>query len=427
MRLRTIITGLLTLIVSSVTATYAQGVFTQTVTALSTNCNATCSVLDVNALSNNPAAIVFITPSGGTANPHLVGAYYMYLNKWSIFNLDGAAIAVGAKFTVEYSNPDANHFLYVVPQRVSPKDTAYIDHAGLNGNPGAHIRVIPHITSTIGNQWNRDAVKAAYDGAAAKWFLVNINGTPVPPDSAYNIVVSDEPVITNPHVNNPINTNPQTPVSTAVCNCVIPTSLPPNGTAGGDLDGSYPAPRVIALQGKPLSSEQPKLGQILKWSIAGWVPADESAPPPTPKPSVVYFTQTSDARLKTPNVDTATIPGLNDQTFTLTQNSRVVFNTVIRAQNEGTDDILNSNPVHAWVLVEILNASGGVISWATAETTMVMFSFQNINSIGIGVLPAGTYHTRVSINRYSGGSKVGVYPTTAGFQGGQMIIQIFPD
>ncbi len=86
-------------------ASQAQQQFTQIVTTQNRNCNSVCSVLDIPALANNTAAIILATPvttNGVNPNPHPFDAYYMYLNKWSIHNLDGTAIGVGALFKVEY-------------------------------------------------------------------------------------------------------------------------------------------------------------------------------------------------------------------------------------------------------------------------------------------------------------------------------------
>jgi len=64
--------------------------------------------------------------------------------------------------------------------------------------------------------------------------------------------------------------------STKLAAGVIPTSLPPNGTAGGDLNGSYPNPTLNKIQGVNVTATGATTGQVLKFDGASWVPGTDN-------------------------------------------------------------------------------------------------------------------------------------------------------
>jgi hypothetical protein len=99
-------------------------------------------------------------------------------------------------------------------------------------------------------------------------------------ETAYNIVIDSSGVTTtelkklpDPNPKSPTKMPTDNETTNTACNC--PSTLPPNGNAGGDLSGAYPDPTVQKLNGKPLSNTAPKVGDTLRWNGTAWEPGAE--------------------------------------------------------------------------------------------------------------------------------------------------------
>jgi hypothetical protein len=88
-------------------------------------------------------------------------------------------------------------------------------------------------------------------------------------------------------------------------------SLPPGGTATGDLDGNYPAPSVAKLKGVNLSATAPASGEVLTFDGTSWAPA---AVPGLTLPYVKTVNEATKALSITNDGDGIPIEGLNNST-----------------------------------------------------------------------------------------------------------------
>jgi hypothetical protein len=280
------IAGLVLLIALGTSASYAQQQFTHTVTAANRNCNTVCSVLDIPELNNNPAAVIFVTPVGNARdlNPHPIGAYYMYLKKWSIFNLDGVGISEGAKYKVEYfANSGPDRFVYTVPRQVHLSDIPYIDREGLNGNPNAQVRLFPTSSPTHGALYNRDDVKAEYDSKVGKWYVANVNGKPVPWEAVYNVSVSPGGIASN------ASPGPGNPGRDGKIPGQIPA--PPNAVPASQA-GTPSVTKIVP----PALTNPPGLKGPLPLATPRWTLREELPPSIAPNSEILLFIHGMDSR-----------------------------------------------------------------------------------------------------------------------------------
>ena len=102
----------------------------------------------------------------------------------------------------------------------------------------------------------------------------DLNGSYPNPNIAPQAVTSNK-IGTGAVTTNKINDGAVTAVK--IASGVIPTSLPPNGSAGGDLSGNYPNPSVAKLQGVSVNTAAPATGQVLKYDGTKWTASADNA------------------------------------------------------------------------------------------------------------------------------------------------------
>jgi hypothetical protein len=141
------------------------------------------------------------------------------------------------------------------------------------------------------------------------------------------------------------------------------------------------------------------------------------------KPSLITLNQSADVSI-TGVLTEAVIPGLEGQQFTITQTSRVVFTTTLYL---GTN-VFGSPRTETFV--EIKNASNSRVGYADNYFQFHDYPGQTISFQGATVtLTPGTYTIFVKTRRASTiDGELNAW--TAGgcaCQGGQMIIQVFPE
>ncbi len=193
----------------------AQQQFIQVADKKNSYCNSTCTLLDIPDLNKNSAAVVFATAlieGGVNLNPHPIGVHFIN-DKWSIFNLDQAAMPAGSKFNVQYfAKPDPNYqFVHVVTkENLQENNTrSFINNPTLNNNPKAKFH---WIVNGLGN--NRDEVNVQYENNVGQWYIYNLNKKTFDYNVAYNIVIESvtKQATAYPVTSVPASTTPQAPV-----------------------------------------------------------------------------------------------------------------------------------------------------------------------------------------------------------------------
>lgn len=187
----------LLLLVGLATATARTQEFMHTTTA--TNIVSSKSVLASPGLANNPNAIIIATPTEDTAraNQHPIGAWY-YNGKWNIFNTDHAVMSPGLIYKIQvFPEPGTNRFLHAVTRDNLSEGASYIDNPLLNNNANASVKILQNYApDNRAYNLNANHAEAKYNSASGKWYIANVNGKPLYPNTAYNVVVGSQMITT---------------------------------------------------------------------------------------------------------------------------------------------------------------------------------------------------------------------------------------
>ena len=171
--------------------TAGAGIFVHKATVKNTPINYT--IID-NALTNgNFNAIIFVTQVfnpggvGVTEDEHPIGVYYNG-NNWEIVNQDAMAMPVGTAFNVLVLVPSSDIFVHTATTGNSAIDFTKIDNALTNGHPNAIAFTTPNYNpGGVGGTYNIHNIGVTYNGS--QWRIFNQNGSSIPVNAAFNVLV----------------------------------------------------------------------------------------------------------------------------------------------------------------------------------------------------------------------------------------------